>query len=320
MDMIGRREFVAMGAAFAASSVVGAAAGSRTSAERGLLVRFLGSGGSRWNPEWEKMYECARRQSSMLVENRLLFDFTYCGFDKLPADVRPKALFATHSHGDHFDPVAIVKVGVERVYVHSSWAKHARTVLGEASAKCAAKAPEVIPLEFGRSVEAEGMTVTAVPANHATSLVTDGVLERPALYLIERGETRLLYATDTGGIPADAARMIGIDIHVNDDNYETMYAGNPFVSRPKAITALVMEATNGKLDDDFRLFTHSSIQQVERTVAALKATKRFLPPAGQRAYITHLGMQYRHMASKKIEAEMSKSLAAAYDGLEIRLG
>lgn len=318
--MLGRREFVSIGTAFAASSAIGAAVPSAASAERGLLVRFLGSGGSRWNPEWEKMYECARRQSSMLVENRLLFDFTYCGFDKLPAGVRPRALFATHSHGDHFDPAAIVKVGVERVYVHSSWAKHARRVLAGAAAKSSAKAPVVIPLEFGRPVETEGMSVTAVPANHATSLVTDGVLERTSLYLVERGETRLLYATDTGGIPADAARMIGIDLHVNDDNYETMYAGNPFAGKPKAITALVMEATNGRLDDDFRLFTHSSIQQVERTVAALKATERFLPPDGQRAYLTHLGMQYRHMAPEKIEAGMSASLAAAYDGLEIRLG
>lgn len=318
--MMTRRDFVAASAAFAALAPSAGALGAVRNERRGLLVRFLGSGASRWDPEWEKSYECARRQSSLLVENKLLFDFTFCGFDKLPVGVKPKALFVTHSHGDHFDPAAVVKVGVERVYVHSSWAAHATGVLTKAAAGVSAKAPVVIPLKFGCPVTDEGIKVTAVPANHATSLVTDGVLEQPSLYLLERGETRLLYATDTGGIPADAARMIGIDLHVNEGNYDKLYAGNPFVSRPRAITALIMEATNGKLDDDFRLFTHSSIQQVERIVTALKATGRYTPPAGQRAYLTHLGMAYRHMAPGKIEAEIAPTLAAAYDGLEIRLG
>ena len=57
-------------------------------------------------------------------------------------------------------------------------------------------------------------------ATHSTSRVTDGVLERTSLYLVEKGATRLLYATDTGGIPGDAARMLGVDPHITKGNYE----------------------------------------------------------------------------------------------------
>ena len=87
-------------------------------------------------------------------------------------------------------------------------------------------------------------------------------MEQALIYLIEKQNTRLLYATDTGGIPALATRMSGIDAHQK---------GNP-------ITALIMEATMGmEYDVDFRLFTHSSVALVERTVRILKETKRYLP-------------------------------------------
>ena len=81
-----------------------------------------------------------------------------------------------------------------------------------------------------------------------------------------------------------------------------------------------MEATNGDRDEDFRLFVHASVQTVDRIVKMLKKTGRFVPPPGQKAYITHLGLKYRDWPSEKIEADISPELAAAHDGLEVRLG
>ena len=323
--MTNRKNFIrglaAVGAsALAADCLAEAAKAVAGGPSSGIRVRFLGSGASGWKREWGEKNPYMRRQSSLLVENRALIDFTPCSFDFLPKGCRPEVLFQTHSHGDHYSPQAAVKVGVRRMYVHETWAATARRQVAEAAQKLSLPAPEVIALRFGEPVEACGLRFMAVPANHSTSRMTDGVLERTALYLVEKGESRLFYATDTGGIPGDAARMIGIDPHVTKENLPKYYAGNPMVSEPKAITAFIMEATDGDIDDDFRLFVHSSVQAVSRTVNMLKKFGRFTPPEGQSAYLTHLAIKYRGWVSEKIDAELPEGLKSAYDGLELVLG
>ena len=293
--------------------------GNALSKEGGIRVRFLGSGGAGWKPEWAKNPHM-RRQSSVLIENKVLIDFTPCSFDFLPDGCRPEVLFQTHSHGDHYNPEAAVRSGVRRMYVQESWAATARRQVEAAAEKLGLPAPRVIALPFAQPVNVCGLTVTGVPANHSTSLLTDGVLERTCLYLVEKGPSRLFYATDTGGIPGDAARMVGIDQHVNEKSYSARYADNPFVRVPKPITAFVMEATDGDTDDDFRLFVHSSVQAVSRIVNMLRRTGRFVPPAGQCAYLTHLGLKYRGWPSEKIDAELPEGLKSAHDGLELVLG
>ena len=313
-----RKEFLFSAAALAAAGV--SADESAGGTRRGIRVRFLGSGAAGWKSEWAAKKPHMRRQSSVLLENRVLIDFTMCSFDKMPEGCRPEALFQTHSHGDHYDPAAAVKVGVKRLYVHETWAAAARREVNAAAAKLGLPAPEVVALTFGAPVAVGDLTLTCVPSNHSTSRVTDGVLERTSMYLVEKGPSRLLYATDTGGIPGDAARMVGIDWHVNEKSYPAHYAGNPFVRRPEAITAFVMEATDGDIDDDFRVFVHSSVQTVDRIAKALKATKRLVQPDGQPVYLTHLGLKYRDWPSEKIDAELPSGLCSAYDGLEVVLG
>ena len=288
-------------------------------AVEGIRLRFLGSGASGWKPEWAKENPNMRRQSSVLLENSVLIDFTKCSFDMLPEGCRPEVLFQTHSHGDHYSPKAAVRSGVKRMYVQESWADAARAEVGAAAKELGLPAPDVIALPFGRPVVECGMRFTGVPANHSTSRVTNGVLERTSLYLVEKGPARLLYATDTGGIPGDSARMIGIDPHIESGNF-WRYEKTGFVHAPGPITAIVMEATNADLDEDFRMFVHSSVQTVSRTVNMLLANGRYVPPAGQSAYITHLGLKYRGWAAEKIDEELPSPLRAAYDGLELELG
>ena len=318
--MTTRKEFITAAAAFA--SLRGAVADHAVTgnAERGIRVRFLGSGASGWKPEWAKKNPNMRRQSSVLLENKVLIDFTNCSFDMLPAGCRPEVLFQTHSHGDHYSPSAAVKSGVKRMYVQETWAAAARRDIEAAANNLGRPAPEVVALPFGMPIEECGLRLTGVPANHSTSRVTEGRLERTSLYLVEKGPARLLYATDTGGIPGDAARMIGIDPHIREENFSRYAKSESYVAKPQAITAFIMEATDGDIDDDFRLFVHSSVQAVARTVTMLKKQGRFAPPNGQSAYITHLGIKYRGWAAEKINAEIPDVLRAASDGLEVVLG
>ena len=301
-----------------AGAVGGAAHAEET---RGIRVRFLGTGAAGWKPEWTENPHM-RRQSSVLLENRVLIDFTSCSFDLLPEGCHPEVLFQTHSHGDHYNPAAAVKSGVKRMYVQETWAAAARREVAAAAEKLSLPAPEVIGLPFGMPVDECGLRFMGVPANHSTSRVTDGVLERASLYLVEKGPARLLYATDTGGLSGDAARMIGIDPHVHNANYDKIYKERcaPFVHAPQAITALIMEATDADLDEDFRLFVHSSVQTVSRIVNMLTKKERYAPPPGQSAYLTHLGLKYRGWPAEKINAELPAPLRAAYDGLELTIG
>ena len=318
-----RRGFME-GAALAAAGCATAgcatdAAVAESVAARGIKVRFLGTGAAGWKPEWAEGKPHLRRQSSVLLDGRVLIDFTMCSFDKLPEGCRPEVLFQTHSHGDHYNPRAAVKSGVRRMYVQESWAAAAKADIAAAAEKLSLPAPEVIALPFGQPVEECGLRISGVPANHSTSRVTDGVLERTSLYLVEKGPARLLYATDTGGLMGDAARMIGIDPHVTAKNFDR-YPKSQFIHEPMPITAFIMEATDGDIDDDFRLFVHSSVQAVSRTVNMLLKNGRYAPPPGQHAYITHLGIKYRDWPSEKIDAELPEPLRAAYDGLELVLG
>ena len=296
---VSRRNFLASSTALAAmagcmtdkSASAPEAAAQEISKESGIRVRFLGTGAAGWKPESAAKNPHMRRQSSVLIENKVLIDFTMCSFDMLPAGCRPEALFQTHSHGDHYNPRAAVKSGVKRMYVQETWADAAREEVAKAAAELSLPAPKVIGLPFGKPVVECGMRFTGVPANHSTSRVTNGVLERTSLYHEEKGDSRLLYATDTGGIMGDAARMIGIDPHIKEKNFERFAKSAPYVHKPQALTAFIMEATNTDLDEDFRIFVHSSVQAVSRIVNAMIKNDRLKLPQGQHAYLTHLGIK-----------------------------
>ena len=261
-----------------------------------ISVLFLGTGAADWNGKDSRGEH--RRLSSILLDRRTLVDFTPSCLDMIPAGVEPDTIIYTHSHGDHYNPEAALKVGVKRVYLSQSWYD-----IAVADFKRAAKAmnlpmPQITPLYVGQAVEINSLMVTPLPASHATG----NKFEQTFIYLIERAGVRLLYATDTGGIPAVAARLAGIDAHDKDG---------------KPITAIIFEATMGvDHDDDFRSFTHTSVGGVERIVRVLEKTKRYTPPSGQPVYLTHMARTL-HGTQAELDATLPQTLRAAYDGLEV---
>lgn len=292
-----RREFSICGGA-ALGALCARAAEPSDAGEGTLKLRFLGTGAADWNGRDERGEH--RRFTSILVEGRTLVDFTSRCRDMIPDGCRPDTVFYTHSHGDHYGPKAAVALGVRRAYVHESWAKDAEREFRAAAEKANAATPEVLPLSIGTAVEVDGVRFTALPANHATGRLA----EQTIMYLVEKGPVRLLYATDTGGIPARAAQIAGIDMHIR--------GGKP-------ITALVMEATMGLgYEDDFRIYTHSSVATVAQIVRVLEKTHRYAPAPGQPVWLTHMARTL-HGTQAELDAKLPKPLCAAYDGLEIEL-
>ena len=71
-------------------------------------------------------------------------------------------------------------------------------------------------------------------------------------------------------------------------------------------------------EKDFRLYTHSSVALVARTVDVLTSTNRYNPKPNQPVYLTHMA-QSRHGTQAELDANLPAPLKAAYDGLEIVL-
>ncbi len=266
------------------------------SAEQGIAVRFLGTGAADWNGIDSRGEH--RRLSSILLDSRTLVDLTPSCLDMIPANITPDTIIYTHSHGDHYNPEAALKAGVRRVYLSQTWYDIAVAEFKAAAKKLSLPMPQITPLYVGQAVEINGLTVTPLPASHATGYA----FEQTLIYLIEKDGVRLLYATDTGGIPAVAARIAGIDAHVKDG---------------KPITAIIFEATMGLgHDNDFRTFTHTSVEGVERIVKVLEKTKRYTPPANQPVYLTHMARTL-HGTQAELDSTLPQPLRAAYDGLEV---
>ena len=264
--------------------------------KEGMSVRFLGTGAADWNGPDNRGEQ--RRLSSILVDNNVLFDFTAGNIEMIPAGLKPEVVFYTHSHNDHYHPESALKIGVRKVYLSQTWFDIAKADFEKASKKLNVQMPELIPLYIGQAVHVDGLRVTPLPASHATSKL----FEQTLIYLIEKSEARVMYATDTAGIPAVAARLAGIDAH--DPN------GKP-------LTGLIMEATMGMdHDNDYRIFAHSSVGMVHRAGEVLQKTKRYLPVNDQPVYLTHMARTL-HGTQAELDATLPYPLKAAYDGLEV---
>lgn len=295
-----RRSFIKTTAAsLAAIGVEGAAfnmyaAQDAKSGHEGLSVMFLGTGAADWNGRDDRGE--LRRLSSILVDRQVLFDLTPGNLDMLPEASKPEVIFYTHSHGDHYNPAAALKAGVRKVYLSQTWYDVAVRDFRKAAREAGAEMPELVPLYVGQPVQVGSLVVTPLPASHATS----NAFEQTLIYLIEKNGARVLYATDTAGVPAVAARLAGIDAHDP--------SGKP-------LTGLIMEATMG-MDHhvDYRVFAHSSVGDVERIATVLLQTKRYVK--GHPVYLTHMARTL-HGTQADLDASLPYPLKAAFDGLEV---
>lgn len=264
-----------------------------------LSLRFLGTGAAGYYQD-----NTRRRHSSVLLDRKILIDLNKCGLDMLPSKCHPEVLFYTHSHIDHYEPETALNLGVKKIYLSETWIEKAQKDFQKYSEQNNKPMPQLIPLSVGQKIEEGGLVFTALPANHATG----SYKEQALIYLIEKGTTeeklgvRLLYATDTGGIMGIASRIAGIDPHLK-------------VGRP--ITAFIMEATIGiGMNEDWRMFNHSSVEGVARTVHMLEQQGRYIPLAGQPAYITHMSKK-GWPTQEELDKTLPLPLRAAYDGLDV---
>ena len=263
--------------------------------EEGLNVRFLGSGSACWDrePRTSKIF---RRFSSVLIDNRFLIDYTWMAEDMLPEGCRPKVIVYTHSHPDHYDPKAAVKLGVRDVYLQRGWIEDARRDFRKAAEQVGGVMPEIHPLDVCKAFDLCGYEILPLPGNHWA----DKPYEQALIYKVSKkcagGDVRLLYATDTSGLMSTVL----------------FYGCRP------PITAAIMEATGNPVQRFSGLnISHSTASVVNDIFTTwLKPGKGgYRPNPGQPVYLTHIG--YYEWGQKTFDDKMPPGLALAHDGLEV---
>lgn len=153
-----------------------------------MKITFLGTGAADWNFQKHRDIEGFRRNSSLLIDDRLLIDpgadvpDALQSFNKSRDKI--KYIINTHRHSDHYSE---------------------DTVRGLSNALfCPMKAGDV--QTFG------GYTVTALRANHSTC-------DEAVHFIISDGDKKLFYGLDGAWLMYDeisAIKSYGIDVAVLD--------------------------------------------------------------------------------------------------------
>lgn len=297
--MMKRSEFIAtMGAALAASAVAETA---EAVLPESMKVKFIGSGSACWEKE-PRTSKIFRRYSSVLVDNAFLIDYTWMGADMLPPGFVPQAIVYTHSHPDHYDAKAAVKLGVRHVYLQRGWLADAQADFAKAVEAVGGTAPEIHPLDLFTPFRVGDCELLPLPGNHWTGKPYEQALIYTVKKACKGGNVRLLYATDTSGITSQA------------------YFGGGF-SRKNPLTAAIMEATGqpGRKFDGLRI-SHSTADTVNEIFTSwLKpgepGKRAYTPNPGQKVWLTHIG--YYEWGQKTFDDVLPAGLAVAHDGLEL---
>ena len=284
-----------MGAA-AAVGLAGEAKASAPSGDEGLHVRFLGSGSACWEKE-PRTSKIFRRYSSVLVDGAFLIDYTWMAEDMLPEGCRPDTIIYTHSHGDHYDPRAAVKLGVKHVYLQRGWLADAKRDFERAVADPSAM-PEIHPLDVCVPFNLGGYEILPLPGNHWTGKPHEQALIYKVTKRCKDGPVRLLYATDTSGL------MSTVFFHG--------------CRKDTPLTAVIMESTGNPVQRFGGMnISHSTASTVNDIFTTyLKPGKgHYMPNPGQPVYLTHIG--YYEWGQKTFDEQLPPGLKLAHDGLEV---
>ena len=303
-----RRTFLGgMGAAAAvglADDTVGHTVPGAPLGDEGLHVRFLGGGSACWEKE-PRTSKIFRRYSSALIDGRFLIDYTWMAEDMLPEGCRPDTVIYTHSHGDHYDPRAAVKLGVKHVYLQRGWLADAKRDFAAAVEKVGrdvlgapCKPPEIHPLDVCVPFNLGGYEILPLPGNHWTGKPYEQALIYKVTKRCRDGAVRLLYATDTSGL------MSTVFFHG--------------CRKDAPLTAVIMESTGNPVQKFGGMnISHSTASTVNDIFTTyLKPGKgHYMPNPGQPVYLTHIG--YYEWGQKTFDEQLPAGLKLAHDGLEV---
>ena len=255
-----------------------------------VKIRFLGTCACDFSPKLENEFKyCfdkdARRSSSMLINDNILVD---CGIHtlesldiaKIPYEQITDILI-THTHDDHFLPQNIEEIAKNRHV-------HLRLWVREDANIPEFKNVEIIKMKLITKYEKHGITVTGVPANHDQRTA-------PQHLLIEFGDKKIYYATDGAWIMCDALRYI----------------------RGANLALMVIDATIGDCEGDYRVGEHNSIPMIRHMLPSLKTNS--IINENTKVYLSHIAPSLHKPHDETVEIARAFGADVAYDGLSTEI-
>ncbi|MBE6613294.1 MAG: hypothetical protein E7632_12470 [Ruminococcaceae bacterium] len=225
----------------------------------------------------------ARRSSAALLHGHMLID---CGPHTLDclrilgiAQECITDLFITHLHSDHFDPENVRTLAKNRPGL--------RIFVSDAAMMPEIPGAVVIPMEKYRSYTvADGVTVTAVDANHDADFA-------PQHYLFDFDGKKLLYALD-------GAWFI-------NKSYNFL--------KGCGLSVLVIDATCGDYEGDFRMAEHNSIPMIRLMLPSLRTVG--IVNDNTKIVLSHLAPSLHDTHENTVNNAARDGLSVAYDGMEM---
>jgi len=250
-------------------------------------LTFLGTGAADFSPELEtfckdRFDSDIRRCSSVLVNGHILID---CGPHTVGALNILKIplssvtdIFLTHLHDDHFRPEA-----VSELIVHGA----KPCIRCRADADLQLTGAKIIGISPLTEYDCSGITVSAIEANHDAF---------PVHYIFQHGGKKFFYG-------CDGAWML---------NKGYYYLKNA------AFDAMILDATVGDYDGDYRMAEHNSIPMIRMM---LKSFASFgITTADTKIYLSHMSRGLHHDTHAERTARLApEGMIPVYDGMTIHI-
>lgn len=254
-----------------------------------MELLFLGTGAADFPPEMGQnpLYEIEnksiRRSSSTLLDGKLLLD---CGLhtadcaEYFGVDAEKiEALLLTHLHGDHFWPDAIRRIAEKR-------SRPLPIYFSDAGKASMPEIPNTVafPTPVGTTFTVGEYQITSLPANHTAF---------PCHYSIESGDKKLFYGLDGAWLC-----------------FDTFYA-----MRKKKYDVMILDATVGDYEGDFRLAEHNSIPMIrmmEKSFPSMRAADEHT-----KIVLDHLARTLHKSYEETVEIAAKDGYIVAYDGMKL---
>lgn len=252
-----------------------------------MEITFIGTGAADW-PSKMRGTEGYRRFSSVLIGNDLLIDPGPHIYE-FEQDFKYENLFGnvenillTHSHSDHLDYDKLVRLCSEKdrqIWCEEHAIPEKHDVAGMRRH----------PLQLFEAVHVGEYTVTALPANHGTSLKQEQALH----FIIEQNGSRVFYGCDGAWLRRD-----------------TWY-----YMREYQFDLIVLDGTLGDDYGDYRIFEHNNLRMDELIAETVRKTG-VLKPDGK-IMISHLAYGAQGSQEQVEERLKESGIEVAYDGCRV---
>ena len=250
-----------------------------------MKLHFLGTGAADFLPSLAdvdrfRLNPDIRRSTVTLVDEEVLLD---CGphlLDELQIHQVDKSkiqhILLSHKHSDHFNPENIRALAAEVGELHL-WYNEISSM---------DEIPNVIlhPMEVGKAYTVGQMEVTALDANHIRGAVH---------YSIVTGGKKLFYGCDGAWLLHDTY------YYMKDQRYD----------------AMIMDATVGDYDGDFRMGEHNSIPMIRMMHRSFETwnltkpeTKMILSHLARTLHVSHAD------TCRRVEKD---GYLVAFDGMDL---